>query len=180
MQDARAAHGTIRVPIKPHLKKFFLMTYDLQEPVKLEEDSILGNHVMAILQDKRSVNGKEMNYITSQFNGDGSDLLTETLLLQLSAEMQKRSPQIRKLVRINLFLQYMFRHSVIVFIKGCIKSGVNPYNACKQFLQTYEFDENEYSLDGIHQIWKRYQANPLKKNQTGVLKKSKQRTKALK
>lgn len=167
------------MPIKPHLKKFYLLTYDLSEPVKVEEDSILGNQVMAILQDKRSVNGKEFNYINSQFSGDGLDLLTETIELSLSAEMQKRSPRIAKLVRINLFLQHMFRHSVILFIKGCVRSGVNPYNACKQFLQAYDFDDNEYSLDGIHQIWKRYQNTTMRKNQGSVPKKSKRSTKAL-
>src|SRR5688500_12738238 len=104
--------GTIKVPIKPHLKKFFLKTYHLSEPIKIEEDSILGNQVMAILQDKRSVNGKDLNNINSQFNGSGSDLLTETLQITLSAEMNKRSPRVAKLVRINLFLQFMFRHSV--------------------------------------------------------------------
>lgn len=171
--------GIFNVPIKPHLKKFFLKTYHLSEPIKIEEDSILGNQVMAILQDKRSVNGKDLNNINSQFNGSGSDLLTETLQITLSAEMNKRSPRVAKLVRINLFLQFMFRHSVIVFIEGCQKSGVNPYNACKQFLQLYEFDENEYSLDGVHQIWKRHQASRMKKNQTSVPKKSKPRTKVL-
>lgn len=171
--------GTIKVPIKPHLKKFFLRTYHLSEPVKVEEDSLLGNQVMAILQDKRQVNGKDMNNITSQFNGNGSDLLTETIKLSLSKTMIERSPRIAKLVRINLFLQHMFRHSVISFIQGCIRSGVNPYNACKQFLQLYEFDEGEYSLDGIHQIWKRHQAAHIKKNLRGVPKKPQQRTKLL-
>lgn len=171
--------GTIKVPIKPHLKKFFLKTYHLSEPVKVEEDTILGNQVMAILQDKRQVNGKDLNNITSHFNGSGSDLLTETLQISLSKSMIERSPRIAKLVRINLFLQHIFRHSVILFINGCTKSGVNPYNACKQFLQLYEFDENEYSLDGVHQIWKRHQASFVKKNLRSVPKKPQQRTKLL-
>lgn len=171
--------GIIKVPIKPHLKKFFLKTYHLSEPVKLEEDTILGNHVMAILLDKREVNGKDLNNISSQFNGNGSDLLTDTIELTLSDAMNERSPRVAKLVRINLFLQHMFRHSVILFINGCMKSGVNPYNACKQFLQLYEFDENEYSLDGVHQIWKRHQAAELKNNRRGVPKKPQQRTKVL-
>lgn len=168
--------GVIKVPIKPHLKKFFLRTYHLSEPVKLEEDSILGNQVMAILQDKRSINGKEMNNLNY---GSADDLLTDTLAIVLSTEMQKRSPRVQKLIRINFFLQHMFRHSVIVFIEASIKSGVNAYAACRQFLETYNYDESEYSLDGIHQIWKRHRASQLKKNRTGVPKTSNRRTTVL-
>lgn len=171
--------GIIKVPIKPHLKKFFLKTYHLSEPVKLEEDSILGNQVMAILQDKRSVNGKDLNNINSHFNGSGSELLTDTLQLTLSKSMTERSPRVGKLIRINVFLQHSFRQAVIIYIKGCMNSGVNAYAACKQFLKLYEFDESEYSLDGVHQIWKRYQASYVKKNLRSVPKKPQPRTKVL-
>lgn len=171
--------SVINVPIKPHLKKFFLKTYHLSEPVKVEEDSLLGNYVMSILLDKRAVSGKLLNILDSQYNGSGSDLLSDTLQVTLSQSMMERSPRIGKLVRINLFLQHSFRQAVIIYIKACIASGVNAYTACKQFLKLYEFDESEYSLDGVHQIWKRYQAAHVKKNRSAVPKKPERSTKVL-
>ncbi len=153
------ATTTISVPIKPHLKKFYLKCYDLTEPVKLEEDTILGSYVMSVLQDKRGL----ANNVNSQFKGYVSELLTDTIKLQLSKVMMERSPRVIKLVRINIFLQHIFKHSVIVFVKASIKSGYNAYNACKMFLEAYDFDEGEYTLDGIHQIWKRHCAKDIKK-----------------
>lgn len=152
------ASTTISVPIKPHLKKFYLKTYELTEPVKLEEDTILGSYVMSVLQDKRgpaNPNFSNKGYI--------SELITDTLKLSLSDALVKRSPRISKLIRINIFLQHIFKLAVIVYIKASIKSGVNAYTACKMFLETYNFDESDYTLDGIQKIWTRHCAKDLKK-----------------
>lgn len=148
----------ISVPIKPHLKQFYLKTYELTEPVKLEEDSILGSYVMSVLQDKR---GSTNPYFFNK--GYTSDLITDTLKVKLSEAMVKRSPRIIKLIRINIFLQHIFKHSIIVYIKASMKSGVNAYTACKLFLESYGFDESEYTLDGVQKIWNRHCTKDIKK-----------------
>jgi hypothetical protein len=90
-----------KVPIKPHLKKFFLKSHSLTEPIKVDEDTLLGKQVLSILQDKRSLNGREMNIIT-EFD---SDQLDDNLKLELSTTLTDRAPRIGKLIRINIYLQ---------------------------------------------------------------------------
>jgi hypothetical protein len=165
-----------KVPIRPYLKKFYLKSHNLQEPVKVDEDSYLGKQVMSILQDKRSMNGKEANTITEFDTVD----LDHTLALELSAEMQKRSPKIGKLIRINTSLQHVFKAGVIVWIQASQRMGSTPYAACRDFLEFYNIDEGEYTADGVHQIWKRHledkELKRAKKNQGSVPKSSNRRT----
>jgi hypothetical protein len=165
-----------KVPIKPHLKKFFLKSHSLTEPIKVDEDTLLGKQVLSILQDKRSLNGREMNIIT-EFD---SDQLDDNLKLELSTTLTDRAPRIGKLIRINIYLQLVFKSGVILWIQAQTKAGINPYNACKAFLEYYDIDESEYSLDGVHQIWKRFNAKDLlskRKTKTTVPKNPNRSTK---
>lgn len=150
------------IPIKPHLKKWYLKNFDLEEPVKLEEDSLLGSHVVAILQDKRSRTDPKNTLF-------GRDDITDKLDVILSSTMERRSPRIGKLIRINVFLHHLFQNSLIVWVKSQGNADLNAYTAVKNFLSFYAIDEKEYSLDGAYKLWQRSRSRniPSKRKKTG-------------
>ncbi len=134
---------TITLPTKPHLKKFILKVYG-PEPIKVREDSNMGRHIMSILIDKREA-------------GDNhNDQYTERLKISLSQDMSKRSPRIKKLLRLNFFIDNDFKESLYIWVFGQINAGINPYNATRNFCEHFNFDETEYTHDAAQRAWLRY------------------------
>jgi hypothetical protein len=138
----------IKIPVKPHIKKFILKSFRSAEPLRIEEDSLLGKHCMSLLIDRRQ--GKAPNY---------NDLQTATLQLDLSAELSKRTPSVKKLERLNLYFEKLFKHSLYTWVHACAACQVNPYNATRTFVEYFDFDENQYTHDAAQRAWLRYKNN---------------------
>ena len=140
-----------KVPILPHLKKFVLaQLYEGQsEPLKVEEDSPLGRAVMSILIDKRQVK-------TSEARSTHNKEYDSILRLVLSQSMMERSPSIKKLARINLEFDEIFRQAIFIWVRAQNQNGVASYGAVENFLEFYKIDESEYTKDAAYQAWQRF------------------------
>lgn len=157
-----------KVPILPHLKKFVLaQLYDGQsEPIKVEEDSPLGRSVMSILIDKRQVT-TAVARSTHNKEYDG------TLRLVLSHSMMERSPSIKKLARLNLEFDEIFRQAIFIWVRAQNQNGVGSYAAVQNFLEYYKIDESEYTKEAAYQAWQRFKHQKYqkdRKNRMRVLK----------
>ena len=157
-----------KVPILPHLKKFVLyQLYDGQaEPIKVEEDSPLGRSVMSILIDKRQVT-------TSSARSAYSKEYDSTLRLVLSHSMMERSPSIKKLARLNLEFDEIFRQAIFIWVRAQNQNGVGSYAAVQNFLEFYKIDESEYTKDAAYKAWQRFKHQQYvkeRKSRAGVLK----------
>lgn len=157
-----------KVPILPHLKKFVLaQLYEgQQEPIKVEEDSPLGRAVMSILIDKRQVT-------TSVARSSHNKEYDHTLRLILSHAMMERSPSIKKLARLNLEFDEIFRQAIFIWVKAQKQNGVASSVAVQNFLEYYSIEEHEYSKDAAYKAWQRFkdmQYMKDRKNRTAVLK----------
>ncbi len=139
-----------RVPIKPHLKKILLKQFypnhRSDEFIKVEEDSLLGRHIMSILIDKRTIK-KATGLLRYDFQDE--------LKLELSQTMAKRSPRIDKLTMLNHELDEIFQTALFVWIKAQKHSGISAKRACESFIAFYEL-ENDYTFDAAHRAWNRY------------------------
>jgi hypothetical protein len=140
---------TIRV--FPHVKKFILKHYGSTEPIKTEEYATLGKMVTLSLRDNRA---------HAEFNDQYRDRLTETLTIILTREQSKMGPRLGKLTRINIHIDGIFKEHMLTWINALKVDGIPAYTAIKMFLDYYELDEPEYSLNTAHQFYKR--ANGLK------------------
>ena len=140
-----------KVPILPQLKKFVLaQLYDGQaEPIKVEEDSPLGRAVMSILIDKRQVK-------TSIARSTHDKEYSETLRLTLSHSMMERSPSIKKLARLNLEFDELFRQAIFIWVRAQNQNGVSSSEAVQNFLDYYKIEESEYTKDAAYQAWYRF------------------------
>lgn len=133
----------ISIPVKPHLKKFILKRYGQVEPLQVAENSVIGKHIMSMLIDKRDFENSNDEY---------SDIIQ----LQLSQAMYKRSPRIKNLIRINYYLENDFKEALFIWVHAKIDSGINPYNATREFVEFYNFSPTEYTHDAAQRAWLRH------------------------
>lgn len=140
-----------KIHVFPHVKRFILKNYGGSEPVKTEEYGVLGKMVTLALKDNRA---------QSDYNDQYRDRLTTTLTITLTSEQSKMSPRQGKIMRINIHMDSLFKEHLLAWISALKVNGIAPYTACKMFLDYYELDENEYSLNTAYQYYKR--ANGLK------------------
>jgi hypothetical protein len=138
-----------KIPIFPHLKKFLNKQYgfNVKKPIQIDEHSSIGKLVMLALRDKR---------FSSEYNDQYRNKLTTEIVLRLSKEMVELSPQISKLMKINISIDELFKSHLIAWINGQLTTGIPAYTSCKYFLQFYNIEEKEYSLDAAYKYWQRF------------------------
>lgn len=147
-----------KVPVYPHIKKFLAKKYKrtvAQSEIRIsgnqrvyscEEYTVLGKLVKLTLMHR-----KEKIHHLDQFR----NRLTENILLKLTSHQARLSPRIKTLININDHLDTYFKESLLSYIKEQDEDGVPPFNACRNFLEKYGIDENEYSLDAAYKYWQR-------------------------
>ncbi len=87
------------------------------------------------------------------------DEYTERIQLSLTDDMRKRSPSLRRLVHINVDLERVFKEHLYIWVEGQRNAGIPEYEACKNFLDHYRIQDNEYSYDAAERAWRRYKAS---------------------
>jgi hypothetical protein len=145
--NGKVTRNVFTIPTYPHVKKFILKKFRLHEPCRAEEYNTFGKFIMTCLEDNRL----RINYNDSQFR----DRLTTSIRVTLTTNQVKFSPRLQKLIRINHAMDDAFKEHLVTWIQGQVAAGIPAYAACKMFLQFYDIDENEYSLDAAYKIWQR-------------------------
>jgi hypothetical protein len=143
----RISRTRFTIPVFPHVKKFILKKYRLTNPIKTEETTTLGKAITLALKDNRL----RIKYQDSQYR----DRLTESLTLVLTKEQSEFGPRANKLIRINQAMDDAFKEHLLTWIAGQQEAGIPAYAACKMFLQFYDIDEKEYTLDAAYRLWQR-------------------------
>lgn len=135
------------IPVFPHVKKFILQKYRLSTPIKSEECNSFGKAITLALKDNRL----RIEYNDSQVR----NRLTETLTIILTKEQSEFGPRLQKLVRINNAMDDAFKEHLLTWVEGQQTAGIPAHTACKMFLEYYDIDEKEYSLDAAYKLWQR-------------------------
>lgn len=140
----------ISIDVYPHIKKFAGKMYlrNKQGAFICTETTMLGLFVRMALVDKESW--------ASPDNDQARDRLTATIQVQLTTEQARLSPRLYKLKRVNTLLDRAFKDAMICSILTQKSSGVPILPACKVFLEYYNIDENEYSVDNCYKHWQRW------------------------
>lgn len=133
------------VPMFPHVRKFIAKTYG-KGTIKSEEYTALGKAVTLALRDKRA---------SHEHNDQYRDRLTATITIVLTKEQAELSPKLHKLIRINIDIDRIFKDHLITWINAQKSVHIPPYASCKMFLEHYNIDESEYSLDAAYRFYQR-------------------------
>jgi hypothetical protein len=141
----------VKIPIRPHLKKFVLKQLGA-DPIIATERDFLGNAIMAVLNDKRNHNQPQELY-----------RMTERITVVLTKEMKERSPRLGRIVYVNTLLSKQFRDALVIWVQAQVHAQIPANQACKNFLEHYRIDENEYTYDGLYKIWQRHKDDRQKK-----------------
>ena len=139
--------NVVAIPIKPYLKSFIYKLYrqDPSHPIKVEEDdaSELGHHLYNVIIDKRTLS-------------KGHSAFSDSLKVILSVRMQKRSPRINKLVRINLVYDKTFKRSLYLWVEAQSSLGIPAYQSVELFLRHFKISESDYPKESAYRAYQRY------------------------
>lgn len=134
------------VPVYPHLKKFILKNYKDREPLRIEDNSMLGKMITLALYDNRN---------RSKHKDQHPVRMTERLVIILSEEQQNLHPGIDKLVRINVSMDRIFKEHLMGWIQAMRTNGMTPFKACRMFLDHYGINGEEYSVNTAYKYYQR-------------------------
>lgn len=141
-----------QIPIDEHLVKFALKEFfeGQEPPFKIDERSLLGKQILFYLIDKRN---PTPGIFDTDFTKEESDNETfeddpqqieidkkGIIPIVLSTTLQKRSPNLLKLTRLNSFLDDQFKMYLRSWAQGQISIGFNRYQAIAQFMKFYDLD----------------------------------------
>ena len=135
--------SVVRIPIRPHLKKFILKHYKMKEPVTVQLPSLLGQQVYSLLRDR--TRPKRIN-----------DKFTDILTLELCDELARREVRLAKLILINHYFEKVFKSSMYLWTIAQDMEGRPAYHSIREFLRYFGITEKEYAFESAHRAWLRY------------------------
>ena len=136
---------TIKIPVKPHLKKFILYYYQYTEPIQASRDDKLGILIYTIL-DRNHLNWQPNHWITPK----------ESIKFSVPENYYKRSGLGISAYNFSLFNNWVeaeFRFLLYERVDNKLNES-DPQmgfykNEIKSFLGKYKIDENDISTDAI-------------------------------
>lgn len=121
------------IPLPPHLVKFCRRSFFLHaaaEPYKVTESDLLGKQILLLLLDRRT-HSKPLPYFT------------DSITIELSHALAKRSPSQLKLNRLYISLEKIWRYTMLTYIGAHIELGLSRYAAAKSFFKAHAIDDDE-------------------------------------
>ena len=138
------------IQVYPHVRKYMMrfprFPRTTQGVFLCEDTSDLGVYVTRCLTHSRS---------WKSINDQVRDRATAQIKIMLTDEQMKHSPRLVKMQRLVIDIDRHFKSALLHHIMGLQTVGVPVLTACKTFLEQYNIDEKEYSLDNCYKHWQR-------------------------
>src|SRR5687768_16569161 len=114
------------IPSPPRLVRFAEKEFcdGLSFPFPVDEGSLIGRQIFTILTDQRLHKAPSTEHESA-------------LRILLSDTLAKRSPDLVKLSRINLYLEELFKRALVIWVKAQVQIGSNRYQSVVNFLRFY-------------------------------------------
>lgn len=136
----------INVPFLPHLKKFLVKHYRLDDsrPILVKRSTILGKISYAILKDRKNEVLKS------------STRHIETLTLTFTDDLNKLEIRINRLILLNNYYNKFFLDMMCIYIIAQDRVGIPPWVAVEDFLKMYDIAPDEYDKYSAYRQWMRF------------------------
>ena len=140
------------IPVSKRILNFSIKAFwdGYSSPYPVDERSLMGKYIFSLLIDRREISSIDINE---------SD---QSLSIDLSDSLAKRSPSIMKLARVTRFLDEAYHEKLLTWCWAQMDAGVNIYQATKAFIKFHNIDESE--IDAAYQFVKRKKNLPFKLN----------------
>jgi hypothetical protein len=156
-QTHEHARRQYTIPVFPHVKKFINKTYPTAaDCVLVDECTDLGKFITLALIDNRA--WKESRDLNTP---ERAAKFTESIKVMLTIQQAEMRVRQSKLIRLNIDMDRVFKAHLITFIESKKQDGYPVRLACRKFMEYFNLDESEYSLDAAY---KHYQRAVLKKD----------------
>lgn len=137
-------HSTFHVPMPDHLIKWVSLHFfeGQGQPFKVNENSVIGRHIVAVLSDQRSKDLVDCDYENS-------------ISFELSAALARMGPSLIKLGHLRFGLENDFKSHLETYTRAQVNLGQGRYKSVESFLKAFQITEHEYSIETAYQIVKR-------------------------
>ncbi|MCH2046329.1 MAG: hypothetical protein MK212_19600 [Saprospiraceae bacterium] len=132
----------ITLCVTPFVKSILSSRYDL--PVKVNRSDVLYHYLQG---DPIRVNDEKFRKINNELTEQVDFLVNDTLHERLS--FKKRN------ITIGLYLQKVYQHEMLLFIKAQNLAGVAAQRSLKSYFESTLVSEDDYALDSAYTVWKR-------------------------
>jgi hypothetical protein len=136
----------LKVPVKPHIRKFLLKKYDTVEPIKISSQEYLGD---VFTSAGLSLNRRNKRYSITAEDYDSH------ILLDLNFELSQFSLSNQVLKEINVRLEMIFKNTMYDWTLATVMNGGFASKGLKNFLAYYRV-QNDYSFETAHRAWSRF------------------------
>ncbi len=135
------------IPFPDHLIKWVSVHYfeGQSAPFKVNENSVIGRNIVAVLNDPRSKDIVHCDYVN-------------TISFELSVALAKMSPSLIKLSHLRLSLENDFKSHLEMYTRALVNSGEGRYKSVQKFLEDFNITEKEFSIATAYQVVKRVDA----------------------
>lgn len=139
---------TVKIPVRPHLKKFALKYYGKDsEIITANKHTTLGIAVESILRNRYEVSITKI------------DTYSDHLTLELNQDSSNLELRIRRLAYLNYILDKEFKKAMELFVIAQMMNFIPALTAVKNFLKYYQITESEYGSDSAYRQWLRMHNN---------------------
>jgi hypothetical protein len=126
--------------------------FDQPQPWQVNENTVIGRHVLACLLDPR-----EQNFLVTDFK--------QAFTIELSDTLARRGPSLAKFQRLLISLEEQFKFSLHIHVNAQTAMNESRWRAVENFVHRYEYDKPELLVERYYQYIKRISAKPLRLNQ---------------
>ena len=147
---------TIKLPIKPALKKYIMKTYDYDPesgPFYVRKHDLIGIALYSLVSLHKKLE-------PAQFN---ENVLTEIIELELCQDIATIGFLVKDAVRLNHILDKEFKATMHLFIQAHITNSIPALTGVANFLEFYDVEEAEYSSQSAYRQWLRMSNQEYKK-----------------
>lgn len=139
--------NTFDIPMPIHLIKWVSVAFFENQPMpfKVNENTLLGKLVVAVLQDPRNKDLVDEDYEYS-------------ITLELSSAICQMSPSLLKLKHLRLALDQQFKNDLQTYVTAQVAMGQSRFKASQSFMNSFELTEADISIDTVYQIVKRVES----------------------
>lgn len=140
----KAVMCTIKIPVKPHLKKFAVKHYDANNEIIIaNKHTTLGIAIESILRNRYQVSITKI------------ETYSDHLTLELNQDSSNLELRIRRLAYLNYILDKEFKKIMFVWVTAHVQNFIPAHTAVKSFLKFYQISESEYGSDSAYRQWLR-------------------------
>lgn len=133
----------ITLPILPHLKKWLVRKYEIDEVFEVNSSTTVGITLLGLVALRT-------------FPQTANDKYTESIVLEFGTKISEREIRQAFVIGANTYFDRLFKEDMITFIEALRRQGVPAYRSTELFLDLFDIEEGELQKNSAYRHYMRH------------------------